>query len=71
MSRKGCCLCEDAEAAALQMQHRGLCSLEIVDVDSELELAARYGADVPVVLIDGVEKLKHVIRAEQLEALLT
>jgi len=53
------------------MQHRGLCSLEIVDVDSELELAARYGADVPVVLIDGVEKLKHVIRAEQLEALLT
>jgi len=71
MSRKGCCLCEDAEAAALQAQEKGLCRIEVIDVDTDLELAARYGMDVPVLLVDGVEMLKHEIRPEQLEALLT
>jgi len=70
MSRKGCCLCEDAEAAALQMVEKGLCTLTIEDVDRDLGLAARYGVDVPVLLLDGSEIMKHEIRAEPLEALL-
>lgn len=70
MSRKACCLCEDAEAAALQVAAKGLCSLEVVDVDAELELAARYGADVPVLLVDGAVKMKHFIRQAALEEML-
>lgn len=71
MSRKGCCLCEDAEAVARKAAAGGLCRLEVVDVDEQLELAARYGADVPVVLVEGVERMKHVVRQQELEALLT
>ena len=70
MSRKACCLCEDAEAALLQAVEKGLCPvemIEVIDVDEQLELAARYGADVPVLLIDGVVKMKHVISQSALE----
>jgi len=54
----------------MKMKDMGLCSLEIIDVDSELELAVRYGVDVPVLLINGTEMMKHVIDSEQLKALL-
>ena len=70
MSRKACCLCEDAERAVLQAVKKGLCSLEVTDVDQQLELAVAYGADVPVVLIDGVVKMKHVIDKRELEGIL-
>lgn len=70
MSRKGCCLCEDAEEAARAAAASGLCRLEVVDVDDRLELAARYGADVPVVLVEGVERMKHTVARQELEALL-
>ena len=68
MSRKGCCLCEDAEVVARVIAEKGLCRLEVVDVDRELELAARFGADVPVVLIEGVVNMKHRINQAELEA---
>lgn len=71
MSRKGCCLCEDAEAAARQQEEKGACRLEVVDVDRDLALAAKYGADVPVLLLDGEEKLKHHIGAGELAGLLS
>ncbi|MES0370989.1 MAG: glutaredoxin family protein [Mariprofundaceae bacterium] len=70
MSRKACCLCEDAEAALFRAVEKGLCpseTVEVIDVDCKLELAARYGADVPVLLIDGVVKMKHVINQSELE----
>lgn len=70
MSRKGCCLCEDAEAAAALLVAEGLCRLDVVDVDSDLQLAARFGADVPVLLLDGEEKMKHYVTADALKALL-
>jgi len=71
MSRKGCCLCEDAEVAARQFEQRGLCRLEVIDVDHDLALAARYGADVPVLLVDDEEKLKHHIGTNELAELLS
>jgi len=70
MSRKACCLCEDAEAAVLQAVEKGLCSLKVTDVDQQFELAVAYGADVPVVLIDGIVKMKHVVDQTELEGIL-
>ncbi len=70
ISRKACCLCEDAEAAVLQAVKKGLYPgemVEVIDVDHELALAARYGADVPVLLIDGVVKMKHRFNQTELE----
>ncbi|MFQ5518685.1 MAG: glutaredoxin family protein [Mariprofundus sp.] len=70
MSRKACCLCEDAEAAVLQAEAKGLCRLEVVDVDEKLELAARYGADVPVLIVNGVARMRHRVDQDELEEML-
>ena len=67
MSRKGCCLCEDAEVVTRLVAEKGLCTLEVIDVDRELELAARFGADVPVLLIEGAVSMKHRISQTELE----
>ena len=67
MSRQGCCLCEDAEMIARFVAEKGLCRLEVIDVDGELELAARFGADVPVLLIEGAVSMKHRINRTELE----
>lgn len=56
--RMGCHLCHDVRATI----HRGLAAVGLgsadvaeVDVDTDPELAARYGDWVPVVVVDGVE----------------
>jgi len=67
MSRKGCCLCEDAEVVVRLVAERGLCHFEVIDVDRELELAAIFGADVPVLLIDGAVSMKHRVDQKELE----
>ena len=67
MSRRGCCLCEDAEAVARFVAEKGLCRFEVVDVDREPELAVRFGADVPVLLIEGVVSMMHRINQTELE----
>ena len=48
-TRAGCHLCEDACAL---LARYGL-QPKLVDVDAQDELAAQYGASVPVVEIDG------------------
>lgn len=70
MSRKACYLCEEAETAVLQAVEKRLCSIEVTDVDQHLELAAAYGADVPVVLINGAVKMKHIVYQTELEGIL-
>lgn len=54
----------------LQAVEKGLCSIEVTDVDQQLELAAAYGADVPVVLINGAVKMKHIVDQTELEGIL-
>jgi glutaredoxin len=53
-SRQGCHLCDDA--AALLRRH-GL-DFEVVDVDTDPVLRARYNECVPVVNIDGKERFR-------------
>ncbi|MDX8397290.1 MAG: glutaredoxin family protein [Mariprofundaceae bacterium] len=70
MSRKACCLCEDAELLLADFVAQGRCNLKVLDVDQDLALAARYGMDVPVLLVDQQVKLQHRITREDLENLL-
>lgn len=70
MTRKACCLCEDAEAVLHALQHEGCYRLELYDVDAEPALAARYGMDVPVLLIEGNIVLKHRIDTAAVKQLL-
>ncbi|MDQ6952272.1 MAG: glutaredoxin family protein [Mariprofundaceae bacterium] len=70
MSRQGCCLCEDAEVVIADFVAQGCCILDVVDVDQDPALAARFGMDVPVVLKDDEVRLMHRITHGDLEALL-
>lgn len=59
-TRRGCGLCGPAEALAGRLAE-GRATVEVVDVDGEPALAARYGPRVPVVAVDGVEVAEGVV----------
>ncbi|MCI0463421.1 MAG: glutaredoxin family protein [Gemmataceae bacterium] len=52
-TRQGCHLCESAWQCLRTAQQRYHFTLAAVDVDTEPELGARYGMEVPVVVVNG------------------
>lgn len=52
-TREGCGCCHKALEFLRESQAREGFALEAVDVDSDPELAGRYGLEIPVVLVDG------------------
>ena len=54
-SRAGCHLCEAAEAELRRLQPGLPHRVQVVDVDADPQLAARYGERVPVLLLGGLE----------------
>ena len=57
-SRGGCRLCEEMLAALREQMGAGF-PLEIVDVDSDPALKARYGEHVPVLMDGETELFRH------------
>jgi len=66
MSRRECCLCDDAKQIVADVAEQGLCTWETVDVDTDKALLVRYGKDVPVLLIDGKKRFEHHVGAQEL-----
>ena len=66
-SRAECCLCEDMKAVIRDVAARVPLELETIDVDGSAELRQRFGADVPVLFIDGRKAFKHRLTAKKLE----
>ena len=73
-TRQGCHLCETAHQELAESQRRFGFVLETVDIDTDPELAARYGEQVPVVAVNGEVRfrgevnrvlLKRFLDAEQ------
>lgn len=60
-TRRGCHLCEDAEAVLERARATVAFELRTVDVDTDPELARRYGVRVPVVAVDGVERFEYEV----------
>jgi len=71
MSRKACCLCEAAEATLATFVAQGCCTLEVLDVDQDVALAALYGMDVPVLLFNKKVQCMHRIERQDVELFLT
>ena len=67
--RPGCHLCEDA--AELLDQIVGPDRYERVDIDTDDDLLVRYGHRIPVVTVDGAERLELIISAPEVRALKT
>ena len=66
--RDGCHLCE--EAAELLDAVLGAGRYLRVNVDTDDELVLRYGFRVPVVAVDGIDRLEAPISAPDLHAVL-
>jgi hypothetical protein len=71
LTRPGCGLCEEFEHELQQLGTRmALPPLQRVDVDSDPELARRYGLDIPVLLWGGARVCQHRLDAPELIRLL-
>ena len=66
-TRAGCHLCADAEAVLRRARASVPFTLRTVDVDSDPELARRYGVRVPVVAVDGVERFELEVPPDLLQ----
>jgi Glutaredoxin-like domain (DUF836) len=71
LSRPDCHLCDQFAADLAQFGREiPLPAACRVDVDSDPELARRYGLDIPVLLLDGVKVCQHQLDRDELRRLL-
>ena len=66
--RDGCHLCE--EAAALLDDMLGTDGWDAVQIDTDDDLLIRYAHRIPVLAVDGEERLELIITRPDLEAVL-
>jgi hypothetical protein len=69
-TRQGCHLCDDARAVLDAAGRRYRLEVRPVDVDTDPDLAARYGLEVPVVEIAGRVRFRGRVNRVLLERLL-
>jgi glutaredoxin len=69
-TRQGCHLCDDARTVLESAGQRHALVLRTVDVDTDPDLVARYGLEVPVVMIDGRVRFRGRVNRVLLERLL-
>ena len=60
-TRPGCHLCDDLKEILLRVRRRQAFELREVDISGDPALERRYGHDIPVLLLDGVETARHRI----------
>jgi len=70
-SRAHCHLCEEMAAGLTGMQPQFSFTVEIVDVDGDPALAARFGEDVPVLVHGARELCRHRIDSARIGAYLS
>jgi glutaredoxin len=69
-SKPGCHLCDRAKDVLNRCRQRVAFEIEVVDISQNPELLARYGEDIPVILLDGQEIARHFVRERKLLELL-
>ena len=69
-SRPGCHLCDELKAVVLRVQRRRAFLLTEIDISGDPALERRYGNDIPVLLLDGVEVARHRIDETELTRML-
>jgi len=66
-SKPGCHLCDDMKQVIEAVAVRVPLTLEVIDISTDGDLAARYGLEIPVLLIDGKKAAKYRVTADELE----
>ena len=70
-TKPGCRLCDEMKEEILRAGCADLYTLDVVNIESNPELLARYRYEIPVLLIDGVEAFRHRLRTEDFKARLS
>ena len=71
LSREGCGLCQDMLHALAELERsQAIPTVTVVDVDSDAELARRFGLKVPVLLLDGTAICHYTLNSKELLRLL-
>ena len=65
-SRPGCHLCEEMKETVAPIAHQLACTVTEVDISGAPELETRYGAEIPVLLVNGRKAFKYRLTARQL-----
>jgi thiol-disulfide isomerase/thioredoxin len=71
-SRPGCHLCDDMKAIVARVARAPVepVMIEEVDISSDAELEARYGLEIPVLLVNGKKAAKCRVTEEELTRIL-
>ncbi len=65
-----CPLCHKAEETILELQSRLGFFFEKIDISQSEKLFEQYQYDIPIILIDGLERFRHRVTKEELESAL-
>ena len=65
-SRPGCHLCDDMNAIVDRVARSVPLNVDIVDISTDPQLEARYGVEIPVLLIEGKKAAKYRVSEEEL-----
>ena len=69
-SRPGCHLCDEMKAVVRRVAMRVPLVFEEIDISADAALEARYGVDIPVLLVNGRKAAKHRVAEGELMKIL-
>ena len=70
-SRPGCHLCDEMKAVIEHVAQSNPLQLEEIDISTSADLEARYGLEIPVLMVEGKKAAKYRIGEEELRRLLS
>jgi len=72
-SRPGCHLCDEMKAVVARVvrELETPVTIDEVDISTDADLEARYGLEIPVLLIDGRKAAKYRVAEGELRRILT
>jgi hypothetical protein len=63
-------LCEEMKATIDSVAQSIPLTVEVIDISDDSELEARYGLEIPVLLVDGKKAAKYRVSEEELRRML-
>jgi thiol-disulfide isomerase/thioredoxin len=71
-SRPGCHLCEDMKAVVQRVADAAGAPIKVeeIDISADADLEARYGLEIPVLLVDGRKAAKYRVTEGELARIL-
>ena len=69
-SRPGCHLCDEMKSVVERVSRTIAISATEVDISQDPELEARYGLEIPVLMIDGKKAAKYRVTETELRRIL-